>query len=181
MHAYAIAEFGYFPFERLFCGCKQYPFAAFAFDCFPFGMFPDYGRYSVDAYFCGLFHEPFETVDVFGRAAGHMQYIAVSSPVGMAFFHYDAATFRRRVGYDALMHSPLPVDDIDDVSGTVPEHSDAMCGFVFIQAGRKPFCSRCFLRCPLPECFRIENFHVRVRFKIYGGKNTQKPRAMQML
>ena len=82
------------------------------------------------------FHEPLEALVVLGRTAGDGEPVRMAAPAGEGLEDLGDGPSRVIVDKTAPGHRPEPVDHVDLVPGTVPQHAHAVPRFIGIQTAQ---------------------------------------------
>ena len=93
----------------------------------------------VSTYLGGLFHKPFVSVDVLGRADSHLQPVGMRTPSGIGLFNPGDCGLRGSLGENAFVHCAGAVNDADIVPLPVPQHPDAMRRLLFSEEAESRF------------------------------------------
>ena len=117
-------------------------------------MISDKRDYRIHAELSRFLGEPFETVDVLGRAHGHGQAIRNGAEPGDFFENLRLGPSGIGDSKTAFEKRPKPVDHRDLVPDSVAQHSDAVSGFFRVQPRRNA-----------GYIMRIEKFHTYALFE----------------
>ena len=126
-------EFGDGALVRLFGGGYDQALDALSFEDAALGVIAEKRRDAVDPDFRGLFGEPFETVDVLGRADRHMEPVVVAAVVLDPFVHVEKHAARVIVHNRAAVEHTVTVHYVDLIAAPMAQHTHAMRRLVGIE------------------------------------------------
>lgn len=105
-------------------------------DSVPFGSVAVEGDNGIHPYFRCFFKKPFESVDVFGRSDGNVNFIGPAVPIGLVGTDQHGTAFFAGILDDAFIHTPFSVYKNDFIADAMAKHLHAMPGFVFLHKSK---------------------------------------------
>ena len=117
--------------EGLLGSRKHYSAQSLGLEHLPLRMLSYDRDKPVSADLGGLFHKPFVSVYVLGRADSHLQPVGMRAPSRIGLFNPGDRGLRGSLGENAFVHCAGAVNDADIVPLPVSQHPDAMRRLLF--------------------------------------------------